>query len=718
MKNFLQLIISLLIIFISCYPITFGQGTVETHSFNSPTLGVTKYFKIYLPPGYYQSTENYPVVYFYRNHENEWFNVSSLNQIADGLVDAGLIGDMILVGPNTGSNNGSYAGCVNMLRPDLAPSYGIGTGLFEDYIVNDLINHIDTTFRTISDKNHRGIDGFSLGGFISTVISLHHPDLFSSVGSYDGTIMYEDLDDPGIPGPGPDDGLWMVEPLIDPIFDVPRNVPYMLEHSVINILESADTSTLNQFKANRYHISQSYRDGAGNYLRNKNFVEKLKEKGIRNSWGNPLIHQNAMHTYPMANVHATASLIKHWQTFNGTKISTPTLIDFSITENTGKTLEVVVFNYGSGNLTVYDVQLNSSEFSILDLPTLPITLQPDTDTLVFNIKLSPPSYQSFTDTVYIYSDDPFTPTAKVILKGKGGSFKAEPGNLYATSFTTLYSINTDSLIVTNIGNYGNGTNYMKELSVDPITYELYGLGNVGGTFYDLDLINARGGDGFWFQYFDCTTPTVSAASFGIDSLLYTGSSNGNIYTLDFRYPYWSPPANQIAGTGLTISAMAFNPVDGVLWAAAGTNEIYTIDLISGNTALIGTTGLNKTIDDIAFDYEGALYGLVGTGSQMDTLVTINTSTGFATKLGSLNTTNLNAIAISPEGPVGVIALHNIRPQKYYLSQNFPNPSNPSTKIKYSIPQISQIQIKVYDVLGNEIKTLVNEEKPSGTSCIY
>jgi hypothetical protein len=54
------------------------------------------------------------------------------------------------------------------------------------------------------------------------------------------------------------------------------------------------------------------------------------------------------------------------------------------------------------------------------------------------------------------------------------------------------------------------------------------------------------------------------------------------------------------------------------------------------------------------------------------------------------------------------------PKAYYLSNNYPNPFNPSTKIKYSVPQTSQVQIKVFDVLGNEITTLVNEEKPTGT----
>jgi hypothetical protein len=54
------------------------------------------------------------------------------------------------------------------------------------------------------------------------------------------------------------------------------------------------------------------------------------------------------------------------------------------------------------------------------------------------------------------------------------------------------------------------------------------------------------------------------------------------------------------------------------------------------------------------------------------------------------------------------------PGHFQLFQNFPNPFNPSTTIKYQIPDFSFVTIKVYDVLGSEITTLVSEEKPAGS----
>ena len=50
---------------------------------------------------------------------------------------------------------------------------------------------------------------------------------------------------------------------------------------------------------------------------------------------------------------------------------------------------------------------------------------------------------------------------------------------------------------------------------------------------------------------------------------------------------------------------------------------------------------------------------------------------------------------------------------FIIKQNYPNPFNPSTKMNFSIPQSENVMLKIYDVLGRQITTLVNEEKPAG-----
>jgi len=62
------------------------------------------------------------------------------------------------------------------------------------------------------------------------------------------------------------------------------------------------------------------------------------------------------------------------------------------------------------------------------------------------------------------------------------------------------------------------------------------------------------------------------------------------------------------------------------------------------------------------------------------------------------------------GLVGISEFPNEIPEEFRLSQNYPNPFNPATTIQYSLPKYSEVTIKVYDILGNEVRTLVSKEK--------
>jgi predicted alpha/beta superfamily hydrolase len=316
-----------IVIALSCIllrlPPLYGQttGRVEGHTFHSTALGVYKNYYVYLPAGYDSSAARYPVVFFLRLHEFEWFDGSksgrngrSLKDVADTLIDRGHIGKMILVGPSTGSDDSQVYASVNMLHPELTTRAGVGTGRFEDYLIQDLIPHIDSTFRTIPDRGHRGIDGFSLGGFASTILGIRHPEEFCSVGSYDDSIMWYNL----VNFSGAPDPLWFstgYDQLFGPLFGVPRDSTYMMDYSVTNVLMAADAAKLDRIRSLRFHLKSVYSNDVGNLFRNRQFVDSLAAKGILNSFPDLILSPLADHTFKYADLHASMSLVKHWETF-------------------------------------------------------------------------------------------------------------------------------------------------------------------------------------------------------------------------------------------------------------------------------------------------------------------------------------------------------------------------------------------------------------------
>ncbi|MCY7361605.1 MAG: T9SS type A sorting domain-containing protein, partial [Ignavibacteria bacterium] len=63
--------------------------------------------------------------------------------------------------------------------------------------------------------------------------------------------------------------------------------------------------------------------------------------------------------------------------------------------------------------------------------------------------------------------------------------------------------------------------------------------------------------------------------------------------------------------------------------------------------------------------------------------------------------------------IGITSNNSQIPYRYSLSQNYPNPFNPTTKINFSVPVNSLVKLKIYNVLGKEVMTLINDQKPAG-----
>lgn len=301
-------------------------GSVVLKKFYSSSLGIEKHYTLYLPEGYDETQERYPVVFFLRGHEREWFNARedssrngrTLKEVADDLIGSGRIGKMILVGISTASVDNSVP-ClgVNMLNPHATSAEGIGTGRYEDYLTHDLIQHIDSTYRTIPSRKKRGIDGFSLGGYTAVMMGVKHPDLFCSVGSYDGTHMWYDFDDLRHDDELPDDYTWVRTDFFKVAFGEPRDIAYMKQYNPLNLLMNAPPDELEKIKSVQFHILAAAYDGnKGNIERAEHLLEFFEKKGIKNTFSDVKLTPTALHDWHHANLYAEKTLQKHWQAFS------------------------------------------------------------------------------------------------------------------------------------------------------------------------------------------------------------------------------------------------------------------------------------------------------------------------------------------------------------------------------------------------------------------
>jgi enterochelin esterase family protein len=170
------------------------HGEVREVWYNSKVTGSWRHALAYLPPKYdTQNGARYPVLYLQHGageDETGWVRQGHANFILDNLIAAGSCKPMIVVmaygyarraGQPAPDLTGKPFGSREMLKAmqDMASA-------FEDDVTQALIPYIDSSFKTLSDRDHRAMAGLSMGGMQTFQITLDHLDLFSYIGGFSG----------------------------------------------------------------------------------------------------------------------------------------------------------------------------------------------------------------------------------------------------------------------------------------------------------------------------------------------------------------------------------------------------------------------------------------------------------------------------------------------------------------------------------------------------
>ena len=220
----------------------------------------------------------------------------------------------------------------------------------------------------------------------------------------------------------------------------------------------------------------------------------------------------------------------------------------------------------------------------------------------------------------------------------------------------------------------------------------------------------------WFRtYIPGVTMILSLAK--CNNYLFTGSLYNGIYISSNNGVNWTQSSlnnesilsltvngnNIYAGT--TFGGVYLSTNNGLNWIQTNLNieEVYTV-AISGNNIFAGTAsgvylsknnGVNWVIKNEGFPWSIPIHTLLINGNYLF---------GGCVSVWKRPLSDFT----------GLINISEELPFKYSLEQNYPNPFNPSTNIKYQIVRNSFVKLIVFDALGREVETLVNEKKSPGT----
>lgn len=146
---------------------------LRSFAFTSAALGRSMPYSIYLPPGYATSGGRYPVLYMLHGMSGtnqEWRGYGLVDR-ADKMIRSGELEPMIIVLPQ-----GDKAYWVDHAAVD-KEAWG-------RYMAHDVVNEIDSQFRSISDASHRAIGGVSMGAHGAIQLAMNYPDTFTVVGAH------------------------------------------------------------------------------------------------------------------------------------------------------------------------------------------------------------------------------------------------------------------------------------------------------------------------------------------------------------------------------------------------------------------------------------------------------------------------------------------------------------------------------------------------------
>ena len=159
------------------------HGEIRTLLYTSKSNNVTRELTVYVPPGYDQArNRRYPVLYLlhgFANDHHSWHRYGRANDVLDNLLAQRTIEPFLVVMPL------GYGGArVNGDGTGIPPEGDVrgNVGLYERDLLEDIVPMIDRTYRTIADRKHRAIVGFSMGGGQAGRIGLSHLETFSQVG--------------------------------------------------------------------------------------------------------------------------------------------------------------------------------------------------------------------------------------------------------------------------------------------------------------------------------------------------------------------------------------------------------------------------------------------------------------------------------------------------------------------------------------------------------